>query len=133
MCSMETPEVDDRVDLSLRKSMQSRLRQTLIRRFDVLDRRDVGTSKLLSVPLIHRVGREVSNSSRTSCSFLVIDSALKMFRQDVHPPEILAKRSRLSTLAWSERAVASFIAMNTRVLCINSTVTDAFWAGSEIA
>ena len=40
-----------------RKSMQSRLRQTLIRRFDVLDRRDVATSRLLSVPLVHRVGK----------------------------------------------------------------------------
>ena len=43
------------------------------------------------------------------------------------------KRSRLSTLGWSERAVASFIAMNTRVLRINSTVTDDFRASSEIA
>ena len=56
MCLMETLE-DDEVDLPLRKSMQSPLRQTLIRRFDVLDRRDVGTSRLLSVPLFYRVGK----------------------------------------------------------------------------
>ena len=83
----------------------------------------------------HPDGREVSNSSRTSCSFPIIESAL----QDVKTrcPSTSSgdsgKRGRLSTLAWSERAVASLITVNTQVPCIKSTVTDAFRSGSEMA
>ena len=59
----------------------------------------------------------------------------KMLRQDVHlhPPEIRAKGVDCQTLAWSERAVASLITMNTQVPCIKSTVTDAIRSGSEMA
>ena len=53
----------------LQKSLQSRLRQTLIRCFNALDRRDVGTSRLLSVPLIQlRSIMEAASVVGVACS-----------------------------------------------------------------